>query len=100
MDSITNILLNVYSRSMNGYDIYPDFDRIFFALSSTKPDDIHAIILGLDPYGNKSNGNIKDACGKCFLLSPDIEAKSYPKSAKIIYSSLVNDINFPEELLE
>ena len=44
-------------KEYNTYDIYPDMSNIFSALNCTKYEDIKVVIIGQDPYPDKTKAH-------------------------------------------
>jgi len=69
-----------------GKSVLPEKQKIFNALATTSLDDVKVVILGQDPYPNKTH-----AMGLAFSV-PDT-VKPLPKSLQNIYEELRTDVN-------
>ena len=65
-------------------EIFPSYDRIFYAFRETSYKDTRVVILGQDPYHGVGEAN-----GLCFSVNRGIKI---PPSLKNIYKELYNDL--------
>ncbi|MCV2528546.1 MAG: uracil-DNA glycosylase [Candidatus Lightella neohaematopini] len=84
-DYFKKIIKFIKNRKSNGYKIYPDKDKIFYALNVTKFSKTKIIIIGQDPY-HKS----KQADGLAFSVNKGVKI---PPSLFNIFKELKNNIN-------
>jgi uracil-DNA glycosylase len=68
------------------YDIYPLFDRLFYAFYLTPFDKVKVVIIGQDPYHQKDQ-----AQGLAFSIKDGLKT---PPSLKNIFTELNNDIGY------
>ena len=77
---IKGIIKEEYSKK----EIFPTYDRIFYAFRKTSYKDTRVVILGQDPYHGVGEAN-----GLCFSVNRGIKT---PPSLKNIYKELYNDL--------
>ena len=66
--------------------IYPDRDKIFFALKNTPYENVKVVIIGQDPYHGEG-----EAHGLSFSVNPGIKV---PPSLKNIYKELQSEYGY------
>jgi uracil-DNA glycosylase len=64
-------------------------ETVFRALELTSPENLKAVLLGMDPYPTKGVPN-----GLAFSVSP--ETKPIPASLRNIFKEYVDDLDYPE----
>ncbi len=79
------LLEHVLQLRQCGHVIYPEQEKIFYALQLTKPAATQVIILGQDPYHGKGQ-----AQGLAFSVPENI--KAIPPSLKNIFKEISTDI--------
>lgn len=77
---IKDVVKNEYDKK----EIFPPYDRIFYAFRETNYKDTRVVILGQDPYHGVGEAN-----GLCFSVNRGIKM---PPSLKNIYKELYNDL--------
>ena len=88
--TFTSILCEITQRRMDGAEIFPTLDHLFYALTLVSPDDVKVVILGQDPYPTRGH-----AMGLSFSVGPDVTP--LPKSLKNIFKELEDDIGVTHE---
>ncbi|MCV2508448.1 MAG: uracil-DNA glycosylase, partial [Candidatus Lightella neohaematopini] len=84
-DYFKKIIKFIKDRKSNGYEIYPNNNRIFYALNITKFNKVKIVIIGQDPYHNP-----KQADGLAFSVNKGIKI---PLSLFNIFKELKNSID-------
>ncbi|MCV2506375.1 MAG: uracil-DNA glycosylase [Candidatus Lightella neohaematopini] len=84
-DYFIKIIKFLKHRKSSGYIIYPNSSRIFYALNTTKFNEVKIVIIGQDPYHNP-----KQADGLAFSVNNGIKI---PPSLFNIFRELKNNFN-------
>ncbi len=81
-----NLSLFLREEKVRQKEIFPEANKIFNALNSTKFDDVKVVILGQDPYHGP-----KQAHGLSFSVERGVKP---PPSLQNIFKELENDLGF------
>jgi len=64
----------------------PEYEEIFKAFNFCSLNNLKVVIIGQDPYPNKTHAH-----GLCFSVKPDV--KPFPKSLNNIFKEIKSDLN-------
>ncbi|MCV2500055.1 MAG: uracil-DNA glycosylase [Candidatus Lightella neohaematopini] len=84
-DYFKKIIKFIKNRKSGGHEVYPNNNRIFYALNTTKFNKVKIVIIGQDPYHNP-----KQADGLAFSVNKGIKI---PLSLFNIFKELKNNVN-------
>jgi uracil-DNA glycosylase len=74
-----------YSES-NSINYLPEYNEIFKAFNLCTLDNLKVVIIGQDPYPNKTHAH-----GLCFSVKPDV--KPFPKSLNNVFKEIKSDLD-------
>ncbi len=88
MDYFKKLSLQIkdYYSLSNNMSYLPKCNEIFSAFNLCSVDELKVVIIGQDPYPNKTHAH-----GLCFSVKPDV--KPFPKSLNNIFKEIKSDLN-------
>jgi len=78
--------INNYYSDKSKSSCLPEYDDIFNAFNFCSFNSLKVVIIGQDPYPNKTHAH-----GLCFSVKPDV--KPFPKSLNNIFKEIKSDLN-------
>jgi len=84
-NKLSSQIKNCYSDN-NKSICLPEYDEIFNAFNLCSLNNLKVVIIGQDPYPNKTHAH-----GLCFSVKIDV--KPFPKSLNNVFKEIKNDLN-------